>query len=96
MAECSGSCSGWVVRKASIHPTPAHKAHTINVRPVEIKISPSPTIGETKLHNKNPDAPISAEAVPAWSLASNMAIEVVAVKLMPVANSSAMSSPSNT
>ena len=63
--------------------------------PVEIKIFPSPTNGETMLPNKNPAAPNKAEPVPACSRAFSIARVVPAVKVSPSVKSSNSNNPSN-
>lgn len=57
---------------------------TVKTIPVVIKILPKPTIGETMLPAKNPDAPSTADAVPACFLAELSANEVTTGKERPI------------
>ena len=70
------------------------RAQTTKTVPVERSVSPRPTSGETMPPKANPEAPSSAEAVPACSRVQSMASVVEVVKVSPIQKSRAKSSAS--
>lgn len=62
-------------------------AQTTKTIPVDVKIFPIPTKGETSPPAANPNAPRMAEAVPALSRCLCMANVVVEVKVIPTEKS---------
>lgn len=68
----------------------------INTRPVDIRIFPNPTKGETSPPEAKPNAPNRAEAIPALDRALSIAKVLEAVKVNPNMSNKPMSKISYT